>query len=330
MYSLPSTAGNVSIGRRALHRLQLVVERFLLDARRLGLRDRAVEVRQPLHDDVLPVLDGDGVVLSPCSAGAAASLSSTFFRCSASCPVEPVGRVLRGGERELEVLLDVGLRMRVGHVGGQLRLRRRDAEVHQPAVANRHDGERAEDEADVCARTGSPSVCGIARAVAAGFAAAADHRRLRERRRAPCTRPVTRHRRLLRRMRLRQRRVLDQLHRHGRAPRQAPALQDPVLRLVEVVVVPAVLLLEHRVQAGDLRRVLLDEDLRARLVERRGAVAVDRADVRNTTTAPEWRPSGACRPRGRSPSGAARPRAAERSCATLTSGMSLCHDVSFC
>ena len=72
-------------GRRALHRLQLAVQRFLFDAHRLGLRDRTIEVRQPLDDDVLPVLDGDGVVRLLVALELRPRVSSTFFRCSASC-----------------------------------------------------------------------------------------------------------------------------------------------------------------------------------------------------------------------------------------------------
>ena len=114
-------AGNVSSGRASLWiDLQLVVQRFLLDPLGLGPVTARVQVGQPLHDDVLA------------SSTATASFCSRYrlqrrfagldlLALLGELLAEPVGRFLRGVELELEVLLDVRLGQRVGHVGGELR-----------------------------------------------------------------------------------------------------------------------------------------------------------------------------------------------------------------
>ena len=57
-------AGNVSSAAvLAAERLQLAVQRLLLEALGLRLRHRRVQVRELLHDDVLAVLERDRVVL---------------------------------------------------------------------------------------------------------------------------------------------------------------------------------------------------------------------------------------------------------------------------
>ena len=136
-----------------LNRPQLVVERLLFDARRLGLGGGAVEIGQPLHDDVLSVLDGDGVVLLLVALQLGLARLD-LLPLLGQLLLEPVGGVLRGGEAILEVLLDVGPRVRVGQVGRQLRIRGRHADVDQPAVADGRDAERAKHHAGVSARTG--------------------------------------------------------------------------------------------------------------------------------------------------------------------------------
>ena len=115
--------------RRALDGLQLVVERFLLDARRLRLRHRAVQVGEPLDDDVLAILDGDGVVrlLEVLERGLALL---DLLALLGQLLAEPVGRVLRGGERELEVLLDVRLATPLAMSAASCGSRRREAQLH--------------------------------------------------------------------------------------------------------------------------------------------------------------------------------------------------------
>ena len=94
------------------------------------------------------------------SSTATASCCSLYFCSAASLcldllallgqPIaQPVGRVLRGREADLDVLLDVGLRVRVGHVGGEHGIGRREANLDQPAVADRRDSQRPEHLVDV-------------------------------------------------------------------------------------------------------------------------------------------------------------------------------------
>ncbi len=141
--------GGQCVDRRcALHRLQLVVERLLLDPHGLGLGDGPVQIREPLHDDVLAVLDRDRVVRLLVALERRLALLDLAPLLGQPL-AQPVGGVLRGGEPGFEVLLDVGLREPVGHVGRELRLRRRDPQLDDPAVAHGHDVQRPEDQADV-------------------------------------------------------------------------------------------------------------------------------------------------------------------------------------
>ncbi len=258
-----------------LNRPELVVEGFLFDSRRLGLGRGGVQIGQPLHDDVLPILDGDGVVLLLVALEVGLARLD-LLPLLGQLRLEPVGGVLGSRETVLEVLLDIGPCVGVGQIGCQLRIRGGHADVDQPAVANGRDAKRAKHHARDIASTGRrPSV--EARAGSAGPCRCRRRQRPRER---PCAlertahgpgRPDFPHP-------FANGGMLIQLHARRRASCETSALQDLVLRLVEVVVVPAVLLLEHRGEVSDLRAVLLDEQLRARSIQRRRPVAVYGAD----------------------------------------------------
>ena len=253
--------------RRALHGLDLVVFRFLLDAGHLRLRGRAVQVGETLHHDVLAVFNRNRIVLLLVPLERRLALLHLLALIGQAI-AQPVGRDFRGREPILGVLLDVGLRVRVGHVGRQHGIGRGEANLDQPAVADRRDRQRPQHLVDV------------RRERIGGLGGPGDGGRLLRRTEHLPLDPGTRvpdHPGQADRpddVRAR-RRTLRQVHDVDRAARKAAALQDPVLGLV-VVVVPSRRSPEHRVQgAKALRRVLLDQELRMRLVDGRRAEAVD-------------------------------------------------------
>jgi hypothetical protein len=155
------------------------------------------------------------------------------------------------------------------------------ADFDDAAVADRHDADAAEELVDAidCA-TDSPC---------AGTAAAAA-RRLRGGANAPregvgtavnaTAADVTRGDADLSLFRgaVAEARRVPLLHRVDRPLGQAAALQDAVLRLIEIVVEPGFLRLEHLIERRHVRRVLLDQQLRASLVDRRRPERVHTAD----------------------------------------------------
>ena len=175
---------------------------------------------------------------------------------------EPVGRLLRRQELELEVLLDVRLRERVG----DRRRQRGSGELNFTSTSRllrigRH--RQAFQEPVDRDRTASSSP--------PPWAA------------PPASRPrTTRHHRRSARLsgsaqpRARPRvepRMVPELQRVERPPGQRAALQDLVLRLV--VVVGDLVLLEGFLEVDDVRAFLLDQDLHPRLVDRRRGERVD-------------------------------------------------------
>lgn len=80
---------------------------------------------------------------------------------------EPVRCFLRGEELVLEVLIDVLLRKLVGHGGSPCRVRRREPQVHQAAIADGRDHERFQERVDRArlshcfARVGGNDIAGI-------------------------------------------------------------------------------------------------------------------------------------------------------------------------
>ena len=98
-----------------------LVQRLLLKAFGLRLRDRRVQIRELLHDDVLMVLQRDRVVLLAIPLQGrfgGFDLASLF----AEPVAEPVAGLLGGHELVLEILLDVVLRDRIDHAHRQLRI----------------------------------------------------------------------------------------------------------------------------------------------------------------------------------------------------------------
>ena len=139
---MSSAAGSFSSARSC------VVHRLLLDPLGLRPRHRGVQVGQLLHDDVLR---GPRARSRRSARGtAAASPRPPRPACAARPSRSPSQslRVLRRRELELEVLLDVGLRERVGDVRRQRRIGRAELHVHEPAVADRRDRQVAQERVD--------------------------------------------------------------------------------------------------------------------------------------------------------------------------------------
>jgi hypothetical protein len=213
-------------------------------------RHGRVQVRQFLHHDVLPLLERDGIVLLAVFLKRALA----HFHCLAllgQTQPEPVGGVLRGGELELEVLLDVGARQPVGDLGGDFGVRRRVGDLDEAAVANRRDGEirqKAVDNRRLHGRlVGGPWLNRFKRPeqiqVGPGLGDRAAngefHRLFRRIERVPQLQPIQ------------------------RPAGQRPALQDAVLRLV--IVVRRLFLLENFLERDDVRVLRLDQELNTRL-----------------------------------------------------------------
>src|SRR6185503_10865759 len=169
-------------------------------------------------------------------------------------------RVLRGQRAETQALRDVRLGQCVGRPRRKRRIWRLVPDIDEPAVANRGHDQSANESIDAgglpAGLIGGRRLDGPRRAEQIGerpqdAALVALCRGLRQ-----CLA-------LLRRRRIG--------HSHGlqRAPGQRPALQHAHLRLVEVVVVPAFALLEHRAERTGALRILLDQELRRRFVDGR-------------------------------------------------------------
>ena len=123
---------------------QLVVERFLVDPLGLGLRERGVQVGQPLHHDVRGAVGHRhrAVLLLERLERRLAHLEGLALLGQAIA--EEVGGVLRRVEPELHVLLDVRLGHGVGGRGGELRIGRGVADFDDAAVLDRHNRQPAE------------------------------------------------------------------------------------------------------------------------------------------------------------------------------------------
>ncbi len=238
-------------------RRQLPVHRFLQQAVGLGLGHRAVEIGQLLHHDVLAICDRQRVGLL------AVVLQRGFGRFDLRALLlellgEPCGRVARRRKAELEVLLDVGLGDPVGDLRRDHGILRPEAHLDQPAVANRRDVEPIEEVADrLHLHRRFPGLRNLTRRLAA-------EERYRPRRRG--AHRVADREPFLRRVRA-QLRVAPELQRIDRLLRQAPALQQPVLRLV--VVLAALRLVDDFLEVHDVRVVCLDQQLDPPFVEGR-------------------------------------------------------------
>jgi hypothetical protein len=180
---------------------------------------------------------------------------------------QPVGCILRGRELELEVLLDVGARQAIGHLGRDFRIWRRVRHFDEAAVANRRDREirqKAVENRRLCGcfvgrawldRLGrSEQVQGRGHELGDRAANRELHRRFGRIERVPQLQPIQ------------------------CLASQRPALQDAVLRLV--IVVGGLFLLEDFLEGDDVRVLRLDEELNPRLINgRRGErVHEDRHD----------------------------------------------------
>ena len=121
-------------------RRELPVQRFGVDPLRLGAGRGAAQFGQALGDDVLLLRKRDvGVLL--------AVLLQRHLACPHLRPlfgqpgVQPVGRFLRRVQLDVEVLLDVGVRQRVGDVGGDLTIGRFESDVNQAVVGAVRNGD---------------------------------------------------------------------------------------------------------------------------------------------------------------------------------------------
>src|SRR5262245_39167416 len=83
-----------------LDRAQLIVEGFFFDAGRPSLRYGSIEVRESLHDDILTLLQRDGVVLFPIPLQRDLTLLD-LFSLLGELTLQPFGCVPRGGVLKL-------------------------------------------------------------------------------------------------------------------------------------------------------------------------------------------------------------------------------------
>ena len=127
--------------------LELPVDGLLLDSVGPRLGHRGIQVREPLHDDVLPVLEGDGVALL---AVALQGLLGLFdlLPLFPQLLAEPVRGLLGREELELEVLLDILAGEGVGDLGRDGRILRLETQINQAAVSDGRDGEAPEQGVD--------------------------------------------------------------------------------------------------------------------------------------------------------------------------------------
>ena len=242
---------------------EALVLRLLVDAVAGRLRGLGAHVRVLLDDGGGAVVEGHGVVLLLVllqRALAGLDLLPLLLELTG----EEVGGLLRRLQASEEPTLDVLVRDRVGCLGGELRVPRAVAHVDDMRLPDGLDCEpsaEAVDEARLLARlVGLGRRDPLRRADEPGRPGrhAAERRRVRDRDGG-------------------RRRLLVKPERLHRAPRQTPAPQDLVLRLVEVVVVPTLLVVDDRVDGGGSARLLLDEDFRGRLVDLRLLQRADRA-----------------------------------------------------
>ena len=246
----------------ALNRLDLAVRRFLLDALGLGTGHGPVEIGQLLHDDVLALFKGQGIVLL------AIALQRRFgalhlLALLAKALAQPVRRFPRRGVLELEALLDVHRRGCVGDGGRQLWVRRGVLDVDEAAVPDRRDRQVRQELVDRPRLDRRFTVGGRLR-----FRGAREQLRHvtdRARDERADAEPLCR-------LRLRLK-LAPQVQLAERPARERPALQDAVLRLV--VIAGGLVLLDDFLERHDVRVVDLDQQLRARLIDRRGGEGID-------------------------------------------------------
>ncbi len=135
----------------------LRVARLLLDAVGARARHRGIQIREPLHDNVLAIFERHG-------AGLLAVLLQRLLALFQRLPLidktrrQKLRRFLRGEVTEFQVLLDEVLGHRVGRSRGKLRIGRAIADIHQPGRAHGRDADpvqKCADDARLCRRLGS-------------------------------------------------------------------------------------------------------------------------------------------------------------------------------
>jgi hypothetical protein len=143
----PYFSASVERAPVVLNGARLVVHRLLLQAIGFGLGHRRIQVRELLDGDVLLVLQRHGVRLL---AVALQRLLAGLHGLSLFVDLlaEEGGRFPGRQEPDLEVLLDVGLRQRVGGGHGELWVGRGVLDVHEARVADGRDPEAAEERVD--------------------------------------------------------------------------------------------------------------------------------------------------------------------------------------
>ncbi len=129
------TAGMVSGDWPAVIDSDLIEEDFFLRLLRLRAHHVVVQLVEPGEDDVLLVVERQGV-LPVAVVGEAALAFLDLGLLLVHLLLEPVDHVLRALKLDGEVLVDVLVHQRVDREGGELRVERGERDIHEPAAGH--------------------------------------------------------------------------------------------------------------------------------------------------------------------------------------------------